>query len=69
MQINRNSEASPRRVPVFFAQMQPFAAAFAVKSVTELVTEFATEFATDPSALYECLTVISQSAPESDFLP
>jgi hypothetical protein len=65
MQINRNSDASPRRVPVFFAQMQPFQAAFAVESVTE----FAIEFSTDPSALYECLTEISQSAPESDFLP
>jgi hypothetical protein len=61
MQINRNSEASARRVPVFFAQMQPFAAAFAVESKTE--------FATDSSALYECLTAIPQSAPESDFLP
>jgi len=60
MQTNRNSEASARRVPVFFAQI-------AVRIVAEIAAE-KQRFATDLSMLCSCLAAPVQSTPESGFL-
>jgi len=60
MQTNRNSEASARRVPVFFAQI-------AVRIAVEIATE-RQRFATDSSLLCSCLAAPLQSMLESGFL-